>query len=271
MKQRSAFLFASSILVYAFLYVPLMVLIFFSFNAGRDVTIWKGFSTKWYGVLMEDDYLLNALGVSLRIAFQSATFSVIIGTMAAVALVRFGRFRGRTLFSGMTSAPLVMPDVITGLALLFMFVSLQQLIGWPGERGVMTVTIAHTTLAMAYVTAVVRARLVDFDGQVEEAAQDLGARPLKVFFLITLPMIAPSLASGWLLAFLLSMDDVVVASFVSGPGATTLPMVIFSSVKLGVSPKINALATLLIFVVSVGICIAGYVLNRTQRNAMLKK
>ncbi|WP_353859308.1 ABC transporter permease subunit [Azospirillum formosense] len=250
---------------YAFLYVPIALLIFYSFNESRLVTVWGGFSTKWYAELLQNDQLLGAAWLSLKVAAMSATASVVLGTVAGLALARFGRFRGRTLFGGMITAPLVMPEVITGLSLLLLFVALEQAIGWPDGRGMTTITIAHTTFTMAYVAVIIQSRLVSLDESLEEAAMDLGARPAKVFFVITLPIIAPAIVSGWLLAFTLSLDDVVVASFVSGPGSTTLPMVIFSSVKFGISPQINALATLMMMVVATGIFIASLVMARQER------
>ncbi|MGR0184437.1 ABC transporter permease subunit [Azospirillum aestuarii] len=250
---------------YAFLYVPIALLIFYSFNESRLVTVWGGFSTKWYAELLQNDQLLGAAWLSLKVAAMSATASVVLGTVAGLALARFGRFRGRTLFGGMITAPLVMPEVITGLSLLLLFVALEQAIGWPDGRGMTTITIAHTTFTMAYVAVIIQSRLVSLDESLEEAAMDLGARPAKVFFIITLPIIAPAIVSGWLLAFTLSLDDVVVASFVSGPGSTTLPMVIFSSVKFGISPQINALATLMMVVVATGIFIASLVMARQDR------
>ncbi len=250
---------------YAFLYVPIVLLITYSFNESRLVTVWGGFSTKWYGELLNNEALLAATGLSLRVAAVSATLSVILGTCAGMAMSRFGRFRGRTLFGGMITAPLVMPEVITGLSLLLLFVAMEQVIGWPDGRGVTTITIAHTTFTLSYVAVVIQSRLAGMDGSLEEAAMDLGARPAKVFFVITLPIIAPALVAGWLLAFTLSLDDVVVASFVSGPGSTTLPMVIFSSVKFGISPQINALATLMVLVVATGIFVASVVMARQDR------
>lgn len=250
---------------YAFLYVPIVLLITYSFNESRLVTVWGGFSTKWYGELLNNEALLAATALSLRVAAVSATLSVILGTCAGMAMSRFGRFRGRTLFGGMITAPLVMPEVITGLSLLLLFVAMEQAIGWPDGRGVTTITIAHTTFTLSYVAVVIQSRLAGMDGSLEEAAMDLGARPAKVFFVITLPIIAPALVAGWLLAFTLSLDDVVISSFVSGPGSTTLPMVIFSSVKFGISPQINALATLMILVVATGIFVASVVMARQDR------
>ncbi|MGE5477683.1 MAG: ABC transporter permease subunit, partial [Bacteroidales bacterium] len=247
--RRSVFLMSCLGFGYAFLYLPIALLVVWSFNASRIVNIWGGFSTKWYGELARNDAFLNAAWLSLKVAATSATAALVLGTLAAVVLVRFGRFRGRLLFNGLIAAPLVMPEIILGLAMLLMFVALEQLIGWPDGRGFATIAIAHTTVGMAYATVVVRSRLAQMDESLEEAALDLGARPLKVFFLITLPVIAPSLAAAWLLAFTLSLDDVVVAQFVSGPGATTLPIEVFSSVRLGVSPQVNALGTIIVAVV----------------------
>ncbi|MGI9262575.1 MAG: ABC transporter permease subunit, partial [Woeseiaceae bacterium] len=221
---------------YAFLYIPLASVIVYSFNDSRLATVWGGFSTRWYGELFRNDQILDALFLSLRIAATSATLATILGTMAGLILVRFGRFRGQTLFSGMITSPLVMPEVITGLSLLLLFVSMQQLIGWPGQRGFSTITIAHTTFSMAYVAVIVRSRLAAMDESLDEAAMDLGCRPARIVFDITLPLIMPAMVAGWLLAFTLSLDDLVIASFVSGPGASTLPMYIFSKVKLGVTP-----------------------------------
>lgn len=265
MSKRTGFLAWALWFGYAFLYVPIALLVFYSFNESRLVTVWSGFSTKWYGELFRNEALLDAAGLSLQIAAISATLSVILGTLAGLAMVRFGRFRGRTLFGGMITAPMVMPEVIIGLSLLLLFVAMEQVVGWPDGRGVTTITIAHTTLTLAFVAVVVQSRLVSLDASLEEAAMDLGARPAKVFFVITLPIIAPALVSGWLLAFTLSLDDVVVASFVSGPGSTTLPMVIFSSVKFGISPQINALATLMVLVVATGIFVASLVMARQEK------
>jgi putrescine transport system permease protein len=260
-------LFRTSVMVFgfAFLYIPILSLIFYSFNKSRLVTVWGGFSTEWYGKLFDNDQILNAAWLSLKIAAVNATGAVILGTLAGLALARFGKFSGRTLFSGMTTAPLVMPEVITGLSLLVLFVAMEQLLGWPQGRGVTTITIAHMTLTMAYVTVIVQSRLSTLDDSLEEAAMDLGARPAKIFFLITLPIIAPALVSGWLLAFTISLDDLVIASFVSGPGSSTLPMVIFSKVRLGVSPDINALASIMVLLVTVGVVIAGILMQRQEK------
>lgn len=254
--RRGWFLPIAATLGFAFLYLPIISLVVFSFNESRLVTVWSGFSTKWYGELFADEQMLGAAWLSLRIAFFSATFALVLGTLCAVALVRFKRFRGRTVLAGTVSAPLVMPDVITGLALLLLFVGMESLLGWPAGRGITTIIIAHTTFCMAYITVVVQSRLSDLDLSLEEAAMDLGATPFRVFFDITLPIIAPALVSGWLLGFTLSLDDLVIASFVSGPGSSTLPMVIFSKIKLGVSPDVNALATIIIGVVALGVVAA---------------
>ncbi|MFQ3622256.1 MAG: ABC transporter permease subunit [Acetobacteraceae bacterium] len=241
---------------YAFLYIPIALLVVLSFNDSRLVTVWSGFSLRWYVALWNNDRLIEAALLSLRVAAVAATGATVLGMAAGFALARFGSFRGRTLFGAMVAAPLVMPEVITGLSLLLLFVALAEAIGWPGERGITTVTIAHVTFATAYVAVVVQSRLADFDRSLEEAALDLGARPWRVFLLITLPLIAPALASGWLLAFTLSLDDLVIASFTSGPGASTLPMVIFSALRLGLTPELFALATVIIAVVSVGLLLA---------------
>ncbi|MGB5490055.1 MAG: ABC transporter permease subunit [Woeseiaceae bacterium] len=262
--RQSRFVLSTLAFGYAFLYIPLVFVIVYSFNDSRIATIWGGFSTRWYGELWRNEQVLDAALLSLQIAVTSATLATIFGTMAGLVLARFGRFKGRTLFSGMISSPMVMPEVITGLSLLLLFVTLQQLTGWPGQRGFSTITIAHTTFSMAYVAVIVQSRLMSMDVSLEEAAMDLGGRPLRVVFDITLPLIAPAMIAGWLLAFTLSLDDLVIASFVSGPGSSTLPMYIFSKVKLGVSPDINALATLIIAAVSLGVLIAWIALRRTR-------
>jgi len=263
--DRPWFRITSLFLGFAFLYIPVALLVIYSFNKSRLVTVWGGFSTKWYGELMRNDQILNAAWLSLKIGALSATLAVVLGTIAGLVLARFGPFKGRTLLSGMTTAPLVMPEVITGLSLLLLFVTMEQLIGWPAGRGMTTIVIAHITLTMAYVTVIVQSRLASMDDSLEEAAQDLGARPAKVFFVITLPIILPALLSGWLLAFTLSLDDLVITSFVAGPGSSTLPMVVFSKVRLGVSPDINALATIFVTIVSIGVAVAGYLMARQQR------
>jgi putrescine transport system permease protein len=265
MKRFSFFNITSLVVGYAFLYIPIFTVIVFSFNESKLVTTWSRFSTKWYASLWDNEGLFDAVWSSFIIATTTATVAVILGTFAAVAMVRFGAFRGRTLFSGLVSAPLIMPDIITGLAMLMLFVAMQQFTGWPTHRGLMTITIAHITLAIAYVYLVVQARLQDFDRSLEEAALDLGAKPAKVFMLITLPLIAPSLVSGWLLAFALSLDDLVIASFLSGPGATTLPMLIFSSIRLGLNPEINALASILVGIIALGVIIAGIFIYGKQK------
>jgi putrescine transport system permease protein len=249
---------------YAFLYIPLVSVVIYSFNDSNLATLWGGFSTRWYGELFRNDQVLDAAFLSLRIAATSATFATVLGTMAGLVLVRFGRFKGRTLFSGMITSPLVMPEVITGLSLLLLFVSLQGLIGWPSQRGFSTITIAHTTFSMAFVAVIIQSRLSAMDESLEEAAMDLGGHPMRVVFDITLPLIAPAMVAGWLLAFTLSLDDLVIASFVSGPGSSTLPMYIFSKVKLGVTPDINALASLFILIVSIGLIIAWMALRKSQ-------
>ena len=262
MKRQSRFIMSVLAFGYAFLYIPLVLVVVYSFNDSRIATVWGGFSTRWYGELLRNEQILDAAFLSLRIALTSATIATIFGTMAGIALARFRRFKGRTLFSGMITSPMVMPEVITGLSLLLLFVSLQQLTGWPAQRGFGTITIAHTTFAMAYVAIIVQSRLMAMDESLEEAAMDLGGHPLRVMFDITLPLIAPAMVAGWLLAFTLSLDDLVIASFVSGPGSNTLPMYIFSKVKLGVSPDINALATLIILFVSSGVLLAWLVARR---------
>ncbi len=264
MKSRSRFVLSVLAFGYAFLYIPLASVIIYSFNDSTLATVWGGFSTRWYGELLRNEEVLQAAFLSLRVAITAATAATLFGTLAGLALARFGRFRGRTLFTGMITSPLVMPEVITGLSLLLLFVSLQQLIGWPAQRGFNTITIAHTTFAMAYVAVIVQSRLASMDESLEEAAMDLGGRPFRVMLDITLPLIAPAMVAGWLLAFTLSLDDLVIATFVSGPGGSTLPMLIFSKVKLGLSPDINALATLIILFVSVGVLIAWFANSRSH-------
>ena len=261
MNRRFSWFNATSLtLGFAFLYLPMLILITYSFNESKLVTVWAGFSTKWYGELMRNEAMLDAAWVTLRVAFFSASLAAVLGTMAALVLVRAGRFKGRTLFSGMVYAPLVMPEVITGLSLLLLFISLNL------DRGMLTVTLAHTTFSMCYVAVVVSSRLVTFDRSLEEAALDLGASPLDAFFSVTLPIIAPAVVAGWLLAFTLSLDDLVIASFNTGPGATTLPIKIYSAVRLGVSPEINALSTILIAVVSLGVIVASLADKRLAKS-----
>ncbi|HDS1733972.1 MULTISPECIES: ABC transporter permease subunit [Pseudomonas] len=233
-----------------FIYLPMLILVIYSFNASKLVTVWGGWSVKWYVGLLDNSQLMGSVMRSLEIACYTAVAAVALGTLAAFVLTRVTRFKGRTLFGGLVTAPLVMPEVITGLSLLLLFVAMAQMIGWPQERGIVTIWIAHTTFCAAYVAVVVSARLRELDLSIEEAAMDLGAKPWKVFFLITIPMIAPSLAAGGMMSFALSLDDLVLASFVSGPGSTTLPMEVFSAVRLGVKPEINAVASLILLSVS---------------------
>lgn len=254
------------VLGFIFLYAPILSLVIFSFNESQLVTVWGGFSTKWYGELLKNREILSAAWISLQVAVVSATLAVVLGTLAAYVLMRFRRFRSRGLLNAMTTAPLVMPEVITGLSMLLLFVSMEELIGWPAGRGMLTIIIAHVTFTMAFVAVVVQSRLAGFDMSLEEAAMDLGARPVRVFFDVTIPVIAPALVAGWLLAFTLSLDDLVVASFVTGPGASTLPMVIFSKVRLGVSPEVNALATIIIAIVALGVAIATWQMRRAAKN-----
>jgi putrescine transport system permease protein len=266
--RRPTFVFSVLCFGFAFLYVPIFSMIFYSFNNARLATVWGGFSTKWYGELLENDLILEAAWLSLKIGMVSATFATLFGTMAGLALARFGRFRGRTLFTGMITAPLVMPEVITGLSLLLLFVALEEWIGWPDGRGASTITIAHITFSMAYVAVIIQSRLSSLDESLEEAAMDLGSRPFRVLIDVTLPIISPAMLSGWLLSFTLSLDDLVIASFTSGPGASTLPMVIFSKVRLGVTPDINALATIMVGVVSIGVIIGGIIMTRQERKRL---
>jgi putrescine transport system permease protein len=256
-NRLSPFLAVMMVVGYAFLYVPIASVVIYSFNASRLVTVWAGFSTRWYGELARNEAIQSATLISLEIAVIAASGALVLGTLAGYALQRYRRFPSRALFGTLVTAPLVMPEVITGLSLLLLFVALEQATGWPEGRGILTIAIAHITLGTAFVAVVVEARLAAFDRSLEEAALDLGARPAKVFLVITLPLIAPALVAGWLLAFTLSLDDLVIASFTAGPSSTTLPMVIFSSVRLGVSPQINALATLFLLAVAVLVTIAG--------------
>jgi putrescine transport system permease protein len=253
---------------FAFLYVPILSMIVYSFNASRLVTVWDAAHSptlKWYGALFGNAQIMDAAWLSLKIAAMNATGAVILGTMVGFALARFGRFRGRGLLAALSTAPLVLPEIITGLSLLLLFVAMEQLIGWPASRGVTTITIAHISFSLSYVAIIVQSRLAGFEDSLEEAALDLGARPAIVFARITLPLIAPALLSGWLLSFTLSWDDVVVSQFVAGPGSSTLPMVIFSKVRLGVSPDVNALATLMVMIVAVGVIGSAWFLQRRER------
>jgi len=256
MKRFSWFNATSLTLGFAFLYLPMIILVIYSFNASKLVTVWGGFSPKWYGELMQNDAFLDAAWVTIKVAVMSSTIATILGTMAAYVLIRGGRFLGRTVFSGMIYAPLVMPEVITGLSLLLLFIGIGL------DRGILTIVLAHTTFSMCYVSVVVSSRLVTFDRSLEEAALDLGCSAFDAFRLVTLPIIAPAVISGWLLAFTLSLDDLVIASFTSGPGATTLPIKIFSAVRLGVSPEINALSTIMIAIVTVGVISASLISKR---------
>jgi len=262
--KRSTFMFSMLCFGLAFLYIPMVLLVIYSFNYSKIVPVWGGFSTRWYTELFNSPEVWDALILSLQIAFVSATFATIMGTLAGLALVRFGRFRGRTLFSGMISAPLVMPEVITGLSLLLLFITLTQYVGWP-ERGFTTITIAHLTFSMAYVAVIIQSRLAGMDESLEEAAQDLGAKPLRVLFDITLPIIAPGMVAGWLLAFTLSLDDLVIASFVTGPGSNTLPILIYSRIRTGLRPDINALATIIIVTVAIGVVVAAWLMLRQEK------
>ena len=256
MRRFTWFNATSLTLGFAFLYLPMVILVVYSFNESKLVTVWAGFSTKWYGELLRNEAFLDAAWVTLRVAFFSSTIATVLGTMAAYVMMRSGRFPGRTLFSGMIYAPLVMPEVITGLSLLLLFIAIGL------DRGVFTIVLAHTTFSMCYVSVVVSARLVSFDRSIEEAALDLGCTPFDAFRSVTLPIIAPAVAAGWLLAFTLSLDDLVIASFTAGPSSTTLPIKIFSSVRLGVSPEINALSTILIGFVAIGVVTASLVTKR---------
>jgi putrescine transport system permease protein len=262
MSNRFSWFNATSVaLGFAFLYIPILLLVIYSFNESKLVTVWGGWSTKWYQGLLGNEQLMDAAWVTLRVGVISATMATILGTMAAIVLTRMGTFRGKTLFNGMIFAPLVMPEVITGLSLLLLFVALN----W--DRGFWTVVLAHTTLTMCFAAVVVQARLADFDKSVEEAAMDLGASPVSTFFQVTLPIIAPAVISAWLLAFTLSLDDLVIASFTTGPGATTLPMKIYSQVRLGVTPEINAISSLMIGFVALGVVVASYVSRQQTAKA----
>lgn len=264
-QRTSAFTKTMLVLGFVFLYAPILSLMVYSFNESRLVTVWSGFSVKWYFELFQDKQMMDAAWVSIQVAFWTACAAVVLGTMASMAMVRMRHFPGKTIFGGLITAPLVMPEVITGLSILLLFVSYGPTIGVGAQRGMLTIWIAHVTFAMAFVTVVISSRLAELDRSLEEAAMDLGANRVKVFFVITLPIIAPALIAGWLLAFTLSLDDLVIASFVSGPSSTTLPMKVFSSVRLGVSPKINALATLMIVAVSIAAVIGWWVMSREDK------
>ncbi len=262
-RGLSAFNITAVALGLAFLYLPIAILVIYSFNASRLVTLWAGWSTRWYAELLQDDAMLDAAWTSLRVALLSATVATVLGTLAALSLVRMGRFRGRLLFSAMIYAPLILPEVITGLSLLLLFVAVAI------DRGFWTIVIAHTTLTMGFVTVIVQARLMGFDRSIEEAAMDLGAPPAKTFFAITLPLIAPAVAAGWMLAFTLSLDDLVIASFTTGPGATTLPIRIYSEVRLGVKPQINAICTIMIAVVALAVIAASLLSKLREARAAM--
>ncbi|HWA51156.1 MAG TPA: ABC transporter permease subunit [Dongiaceae bacterium] len=254
------------VVVFVFLYAPIISVVVYSLNYSKLVTVWGGFTlNRWYIALWNDRQIIDAAKLSVLIAAISSTLATIIGTIAGYVLVRFPKFMGRTAFSGMVNAPLVMPEVITGLSMLLLFISMEQLIGWPQGRGLTTVIIAHVTFTLSYIAVVMRSRFLTLDLSLEEAAQDLGAKPLKVFFVITLPIVAPAIVSGWLLGFTISLDDLVITSFTNGPGTTTLPQVVFSKVRLGLDPKINALATIIIAIVSVGVIVATIHMRRSER------
>ena len=265
MKRRPTFLISVMIFGFAFFYIPILSMMVYSFNASRLATVWGGFSTKWYVALFTNDKVIDALILSLKIALVSATIATILGTMSGIVLARYTKFRGRTLFSGLVTAPLIMPEVITGISLLIFFILLGNWIGWPASRGFTTITLAHITFSAVFVTTIVHARMLQADRAIEEAAMDLGSRPWQVMFDITLPVISPAILSGWLLAFTISLDDVVITAFTTGPGSTTLPLLIWSKVKLGVTPDINALATLMVVTVGLGVVAAGIIMNRAEK------
>jgi putrescine transport system permease protein len=268
LSRRSFFVPTVLAFGFAFLYVPILSMMFFSLNNSSLVTVWDGPNSptiKWYVKLFNNHQILDAAWLSIKIAAVNATGAAVLGTLVGLVLSRFGRFKGRMLLAALTTAPLVMPEVITGLSLLLLFVALEQWIGWPSGRGVTTITIAHITFSMSYVAVIVQSRLASFDESLEEAAMDLGARPPRVFRSITLPLIFPAILSGWLLAFTLSWDDLVISQFVAGPGSTTLPMVIFSKVRLGVSPDVNALATIMVLVVATGVVVSALVMQRQEK------
>lgn len=271
MKRRPVFLITILCFGFAFFYIPILSMIVYSFNASRLATVWGGFSTKWYVSLFSNAQVIDALVLSLKIAFVSASIATILGTMAGITLARFTKFRGRMAFSGLVTAPLIMPEVITGISSLIFFIMMADWIGWPGQRGFTTITLAHITFSMVFVTTIVQARMLQTDRTIEEAAMDLGSRPWQVMFDITLPVISPAIISGWLLAFTISLDDVVITSFTTGPGSTTLPLLIWSKVKLGVTPDINALATLMVLTVGIGVVLAGIILNRAERKRLVEE
>ena len=265
MNRRPVFLITVLCFGFAFFYIPILSMMVYSFNASRLATVWGGFSTKWYLSLLTNKQVGSALLLSFKIALISASVATILGTMAGIALARFTRFRGRILFSGLVNAPLIMPEVITGISSLMFFILMAEYVGWPGQRGFATITLAHITFSMVFVTTIVQSRMVQADRSIEEAAMDLGSRPWQVLRDVTLPVIFPAILSGWLLAFTISLDDVVITSFTTGPGSTTLPLLIWSKVKLGVTPDINALASLTVLVVGSGVALAGFILNRAEK------
>ena len=265
MRRRPVFLITVMCFGFAFFYIPILSMMVYSFNGSRLATVWGGFSTKWYVSLLSNKQVGAALLLSLKIAVTSATAATILGTMAGITLARFRRFKGRTLFSGLVTAPLIMPEVITGISSLMLFILMAKFLGWPSSRGFTTVTLAHITFSMVFVTTIIQSRMLQADRAIEEAAMDLGSKPWAVLFDVTLPVIFPAILSGWLLAFTISLDDVVITSFTTGPGNTTLPLLIWSKVKLGVTPDINALATLTVLVVGCGVALAGYLLNRSEK------
>jgi putrescine transport system permease protein len=264
MNRRPMFLFSMLAFGFAFFYVPIISMIFFSFNKSRLATVWGGFSTEWYGKLFRNQQVIDAALLSLEIALISATLATILGTLAGLALARFRQFRGRSMLSALVTAPLIMPEVITGISSLLLFIMMAQWLGWPAQRGFTTITIAHITFSLTYVTTIVQSRLSSMDMSIEEAAMDLGSKPWQVLKDVTLPIISPAIVSGWLLAFTISLDDVVITNFTTGPGYTTLPLLIWSKVKLGVTPDINALATIIVAVVAVGVIISAIILTRAD-------
>jgi len=268
MRRSPVFLITVLCFGFAFFYIPILSMMVYSFNGSRLATVWGGFSMKWYVSLLSNKQVIAAALLSFKIAVVSATFATILGTMAGFAMSRFRKFRGRTLFSGLVTAPLIMPEVITGISMLMFFILTANWIGWPGARGFSTITLAHITFSMVFVTTIVQARLSQADRAIEEAAMDLGSRPWQVLWDVTLPTAFPAILSGWLLAFTISLDDVVITSFTTGPGSTTLPLLIWSKVKLGVTPDINALATITVVVVGIGVALAGWVMHRAEKRRL---
>ena len=271
MTRRPVFLISVLAFGFAFFYIPILSMMVYSFNASRLATVWGGFSTKWYVSLFSNKQVIDALLLSLKIALISSSVATVIGAMAGIVLARFSRFRGRTLFSGLVIAPLIMPEVITGISLLLFFIMMADWIGWPGARGFTTITLAHITFSAVFVTTIVQARMAQSDRAIEEAAMDLGSRPWQVMFDVTLPVIFPAILSGWLLAFTISLDDVVITAFTTGPGSTTLPLLIWAKVKLGVTPDINALATLMVLAVGIGVVAAGIIMNRSEKRRLAEE